>query len=216
MKLYIFGAGGGALHILQDTLWFNKYDKLEFKPSDIILVEDNPKSDVISIAGNEYSLIPYKDFRCTPDDCGHISAFNIKYKERINSEVKLNWINSYSNTYARFPDIEMGYGVRINWCSFVDGKVKIGNSVKLNAFVFIGHGSSIGDYTYISQHAILDSNVTVGKKCYIFENTTIFPEITVGNNTVIGAGSVVTKDIPDNVISYGSPCKVVRKNEIRY
>jgi maltose O-acetyltransferase len=37
--------------------------------------------------------------------------------------------------------------------------------------------------------------------------------VTIGNNVVIGAGSIVTKDIPDNVIAYGNPCKVVRKNK---
>jgi acetyltransferase-like isoleucine patch superfamily enzyme len=37
--------------------------------------------------------------------------------------------------------------------------------------------------------------------------------VTIGKHTLIGAGSVVTKDIPDGVIAYGNPCKVIRKNE---
>jgi acetyltransferase-like isoleucine patch superfamily enzyme len=37
--------------------------------------------------------------------------------------------------------------------------------------------------------------------------------VKIGNNTVIGAGSVVTKDIPDNVVAYGNPCRVIRPNE---
>ena len=36
----------------------------------------------------------------------------------------------------------------------------------------------------------------------------------IGKNSIIGAGSVVTKDIPDNVIAYGNPCKIIRKNEV--
>lgn len=39
------------------------------------------------------------------------------------------------------------------------------------------------------------------------------PGVTIGNNVVIGAGSVVTKDIPDNKIAFGVPCKVIRNNE---
>ncbi len=213
MKLYIFGAGGGALHILQDTLWFDKYNKLEFKPIDIVLVEDNPKSNKISIAGREYSLIPYKDFRYMSCDFGHISAADVNYKERIDDEVKLKWINSYSNHYCRFPNIEMGHGIRINWGTYIDGNVKIGNHVRIVSSAFIGHDSSIGDYTYISQHVIFDNNATVGKGCHIYENTTILPGITIEDNSIIGAGSVVTKDIPGGVIAYGSPCKVVRKND---
>jgi maltose O-acetyltransferase len=37
--------------------------------------------------------------------------------------------------------------------------------------------------------------------------------VTIGDNVIIGAGSVVTKSIPDNVVAYGNPCKVIRKNE---
>ena len=39
----------------------------------------------------------------------------------------------------------------------------------------------------------------------------VLPGVTIGDNTVIGAGSVVTKDIPSNVIAYGSPCRVIRE-----
>ncbi len=39
------------------------------------------------------------------------------------------------------------------------------------------------------------------------------PGVTIGNNVVIGAGSVVTKNIPDNVIAYGNPCQVVKENK---
>jgi acetyltransferase-like isoleucine patch superfamily enzyme len=40
----------------------------------------------------------------------------------------------------------------------------------------------------------------------------ILDGIKIGKNTIIGAGSVVTKDIPDNVVAYGSPCKIIRDN----
>ena len=41
----------------------------------------------------------------------------------------------------------------------------------------------------------------------------ILPGVTIGDNVVIGAGSVVTKDIPDNVVAVGNPCRVIRKNK---
>ncbi len=40
------------------------------------------------------------------------------------------------------------------------------------------------------------------------------PGVTIGNNVVIGAGSVVTRDFPDNTIACGNPCRIVRKNDI--
>lgn len=53
--------------------------------------------------------------------------------------------------------------------------------------------------------------ITIGDNVWIGGGVIINPGITIGNNVVIGAGSVVTKDIPDNVIAVGNPCKVLRK-----
>lgn len=53
--------------------------------------------------------------------------------------------------------------------------------------------------------------VTIGDNVWIGGNTVILPGVHIGNNAVIGAGSVVTKDIPDNVIAAGNPCRVIRE-----
>lgn len=52
--------------------------------------------------------------------------------------------------------------------------------------------------------------VRIGKNCWIGAGAVILPGVTVGDNSVIGAGSVVTKDIPDNVVAVGNPCRVLR------
>lgn len=54
-------------------------------------------------------------------------------------------------------------------------------------------------------------SVHIGKNCWIGAGVLIMPGVTIGDNTVIGAGSVVTKDIPSNVLAFGSPCKVQRE-----
>ena len=53
----------------------------------------------------------------------------------------------------------------------------------------------------------------IGDRCWIGANSIILPGVTIGNNVVIGAGSVVTKDIPDNVVAVGSPAKIIRENK---
>lgn len=53
--------------------------------------------------------------------------------------------------------------------------------------------------------------VTIGNDVWIGGNTVINPGVTIGNNVVIGSGSVVTRDIPDQVIAAGCPCRVIRK-----
>lgn len=53
--------------------------------------------------------------------------------------------------------------------------------------------------------------VRIGKNCWIGAGAVIVPGITIGDNVVVGAGSVVTKDLPDNVVAVGNPCRVLRE-----
>lgn len=53
--------------------------------------------------------------------------------------------------------------------------------------------------------------VHIGKNCWIGAGVIIVPGITIGDNVVVGAGSIVTKDLPDNVVAVGNPCKVLRE-----
>ena len=87
----------------------------------------------------------------------------------------------------------------------------------------------IGDYTMIGPnvtiatagHPILpelrEKNyqynipVHIGKNCWLGAGVIVLPGVTIGDNTVIGAGSIVTKDIPSNVVAVGNPCKVLRE-----
>ena len=52
--------------------------------------------------------------------------------------------------------------------------------------------------------------VKIGKNCWIGANVTICPGVTIGDNSVIGAGSVVLQDIPENSVAGGNPCRVLR------
>ncbi len=53
--------------------------------------------------------------------------------------------------------------------------------------------------------------IHIGRNCWLGAGTIVLPGVTIGDNSVIGAGSVVTKDIPANVVAVGNPCKVLRE-----
>ena len=60
-----------------------------------------------------------------------------------------------------------------------------------------------------------NASVRIGKNCWIGAGVVIVPGITIGDNVVIGAGSIVTKDLPDNVVAVGNPCRILRKVDER-
>jgi acetyltransferase-like isoleucine patch superfamily enzyme len=70
----------------------------------------------------------------------------------------------------------------------------------------------VGDFSSINPGTNIAGNVKIGEGTTIGMGTNILHGVKIGKNSVIGAGSVVTKDIPDNVIAYGSPCKIIREN----
>ena len=116
--------------------------------------------------------------------------------------------------YARYIGVNMGEN------NFVPDKetwssepylITVGNNCQITMGVRIfthGGGQAI-------RHQIPDfdafGKVVIEDYVYIGNNALIMPGVTIGDNTVIGAGSVVTKDIPANVVAYGIPCKVIRE-----
>ncbi len=87
----------------------------------------------------------------------------------------------------------------------------------------------IGDYTMLGPNVVIataghpilpelrplayqyNMPVHIGKNCWLGAGVIVLPGVTIGDNAVIGAGSVVTKDIPANVVAVGNPCKVLRE-----
>ena len=110
-------------------------------------------------------------------------------------------------------NIEVGNNFYSNYnLTILDvAKVKIGDNVFIAPSVSIytaGHPIHPKPRNAMYEYGI---SVTIGSDCWIGGNTVICPGVSIGEGTVIGAGSVVTKDIPANVIAVGNPCKVIRK-----
>lgn len=114
---------------------------------------------------------------------------------------------------------DYGYNIEIgeNFYSnhnliILDGaKVKIGNNVFIGPNCCIttaGHPIDVEDRNFGLEYAY---PITIGNNVWIGTNVSILPGVKIGENSIIGAGSVVNRDIPENVIVAGNPCKIIRK-----
>lgn len=102
---------------------------------------------------------------------------------------------SYQIQISRNAEIGYGFFINHGMCVVIAGSAKIGNNCTVSQFLTIG-----------SMH---DSAAEIGDNVYIGPGVSIVENVKIGNNVTIGAGSVVTKDIPDNVTAAGVPAKVI-------
>lgn len=96
--------------------------------------------------------------------------------------------------------------------TIVNAGTRIGSNIILNTAASIDHDCTIGDGVHVGPGSRLSGLVRVGAATYIGVGSTIRESINIGSNVMIGAGSLVLKDIPDDVVAYGSPAKVIRSN----
>ena len=117
------------------------------------------------------------------------------------------------------------------YSNFGGRNVHFGNGVYANFNLTLVDDTHIyvGDYTMIGPnvtiatagHPILpqlrqqglqyNMPVRIGRNCWLGAGVIVLPGVTIGDNVVVGAGSVVTKDLPSNVVAVGSPCRVLRE-----
>ena len=120
------------------------------------------------------------------------------------------------------PNIEEGKLTEYNWLVQNKEGLKLGEKTDIGAFTYINakNGVVVEENVQIGSHCSIYSLSTIDEKegkiilkknCRIGTHSVVMPGVTVGENSIVGAFSFVTKDIPDNVVAYGIPAKVVKK-----
>lgn len=105
---------------------------------------------------------------------------------------------------------KIGKGTVVMQGAVINSCTCIGVHSIVNTGATIDHDGVIGNFCHISPHATLCGAVTVGDSTQIGAGSVVIPGVHVGSHSLIGAGSVVVTDIPDNVLAYGNPCRIVR------
>ena len=161
-------------------------------------------------------------------DYNQANSADAQTKDRILSELlggrgKNLWITA--PFYADYGNnIYFGNNCEVNMnCTFLDdNRIVIGDNALIAPNVQIytafhptsaaerfGPPREDGSFAFCKTQT---APVIIGDNVWIGGGAILLPGVTIGSNTVIGAGSVVTKDIPSNVVALGNPCRVIRKN----
>ena len=176
-------------------------------------------SELTTIISNARKLI--KQYNQTSHDDSKTSAIILgQMFNKIGKNVKID--RPFYCDYGK--NISIGDDVIINInCTFVDcNKITIGNKVLIASNVQIYTATHpvevcerlIENWSENSDHAFFNTYalpVTIEDNVWIGGGTIILPGVTIGKNSVIGAGSVVNKSIPENSLAVGNPCRVIRK-----
>lgn len=112
--------------------------------------------------------------------------------------------------------LEIGRGTYVNRFSVFDAhkKITVGRDVMIGPFCFITDGNhGFEESKSVKLQPMTTSPVEIKDEAWIGAHVTILPGVTIGKGAIVGAGSVVTKDIPDGCIAFGSPA-VFRRNRV--
>ena len=113
--------------------------------------------------------------------------------------------------YGKHISVGKRFFANFNFTVLDEARVTIGDDC------FVGPNVNIYTACHSTDPAVRNTRrewalpVTIGNNVWIGGNVTILPGVTIGNNVTIGAGSVVSRDIPDNCIAVGNPCRVTKE-----
>lgn len=128
--------------------------------------------------------------------------------------------NRFNNWQS--PEIKEGVLTKWNWLVQHKNNLTLGKNTDIGAFTYINAKNrvviedevQIGSHCSIYTVSTIDSKegkVTLKKNCKIGSHSVVMPGVTIGENSIIGAFSFVNKDVPDNVVAFGVPAKIMKQ-----
>lgn len=214
IRVLILGAGGHG-QVVADILLQASKAGTNYQP--IGFLDDNPDLVGRTLLGLPIlgTISQLKDF---DHDAVIIAIGDNRTRARIFASVWAQGehiVNAVHPAAVLAPDVRLGQGVVICAGVVVNTGTILGHNVILNTGCTVDHHNRIGDHAHIAPGAHLGGNVTIGEGVLIGIGAVVIPQRTVGDWSVVGAGSVVTKDIPAHVTAVGVPARVIKRHELQ-
>ncbi len=209
--MLIIGAKGFAKEVLEVLHQQNKVDEISFF--------DDVSLDVPDVLYNKFGVIKslesavafYKNIGDNKTILGVGGPLN-RYK-LFNKFVNIGGkFEPLISPYAKVGHFEncVGEGVIIMTGSVLTNSISIARGSLVNLNCTIGHDCIIGEFVEMSPGTHISGSCNIGNYCQLGTNSTVLPSITLGENVIVGAGCVITKNIPDNSLVVGVPGKVIK------
>lgn len=178
---------------------------------------EQPKNGLGVIVGNQ--LIPYlgnDEFLLQKQECVNVaicvgtSALRKKIAEKLQKNLNLQFpYLIFSNTRV-CEDVQMGKGCIISMDARLSTNVQLEDFVFMNIGSMVCHDGRIGNFVTLSPDVKIAGNVKIRSGCDIGMGAKVIQGIQIGENVVVGAGSVVIRDIEDNCTVVGNPARKIR------
>jgi sugar O-acyltransferase (sialic acid O-acetyltransferase NeuD family) len=137
------------------------------------------------------------------------SRYNV-FKQITSLIPNFKFVNAIHPSVVIGNTTKIGVGVVAMAGCIFNPKAIIGDFTFFATGAQIEHDCEVEDFASISAGTIMGGYVKIGKFSAITLGVTIMDRLTIGSNTVVGSGSLVTKSLPDDVLVYGSPAKIIR------
>jgi sugar O-acyltransferase (sialic acid O-acetyltransferase NeuD family) len=132
------------------------------------------------------------------------------YLQVANLAPQLEWPNAIHPSVIIGNHVAIGKGILAMAGVIINSGAYLGDFTNYYTNCNVEHDCYIDNFASISAGVVLGGKVKIGKFSAITLNATIIDRLVIGENSVVGAASLVTRDIPDNVLAYGNPAKIIR------
>ncbi len=207
-NLLLIGCGGHCTSVLDSILNCNRFYKIG--------ILDMPNKVGTKLLG--IKVIGTNDDFQKFYNAGYTHAFvtignNLARKNLLEKLKTMGFIipNIIDSSAIVSKYTTLGSGIFIGKGAIVNSNCTIEDGVIINTGSVIEHDCTVKKYSHISPSATLCGGVEISNLCHIGANSVVRQLIKIGENTTIGMGSVVVKNITNNKLAYGNPCKVIKE-----
>lgn len=212
MVLGIYGAGGLGREILDLA---NNINNNEKKWNEIVFINDNKNEDYV----NKIAVFTFDEF-IKKYELSMAKIVIAVGEPRVRGLLRLKVTSAFykletlihPNAYIGSNSI-IEEGVIIQYGCFISCNIKIYTNVLIQANSSVGHDSIIENDSVISSYVGISGTCIIGKRVYVGVSVPIKEKITIGNDSIIGMGSVVLRDIEENVVAIGNPARAMKMND---